>query len=229
MNHPLNCKGSLVAVGVVASLLVGEVEAQNAPRADTVPMFAFAIDPAAIAAGLRPLRAMPRPPGEREVRVWTGFGLGIPYTLYRLYTLGDDVRGDLIFWWGHDNEWRPADNPESMHAYVTRVFACGGIRRHESVDACKGNLDGHSPDWRRVLAEIDSLGVRTVRTPAENPRVMDGYGMVVEMRDGAGYRTAYFSMPSASGPGDTPRAVAILDVLRRIREAAARNSAPRNR
>ena len=59
-------------------------------------MLAFAIDPAAVAAGLRPLRRTALPPGEREVRVWTGFGLGIPHTLYRMRTLGGDVRGDMI-------------------------------------------------------------------------------------------------------------------------------------
>jgi hypothetical protein len=49
--------------------LVGDIEVRKSPRADTVPMFAFAIDPAAIAAGLRPLRVTPLQSGEREVRV----------------------------------------------------------------------------------------------------------------------------------------------------------------
>jgi hypothetical protein len=112
-----------------------------------------------------------------------------------------------------------------MHAYVTRVFGCGRIRRHEEIDACEGDLSRHPPDWRRVLAQIDSLGVGTLRTPADNPRVYDGYHMVVETRGNTAYRTSYFAMPSATGPGDTPRAAAILEVLRQIREAVRQDSA----
>lgn len=57
--------------------------------------------------------------------------------------------------------------------------------------------------------------------------VVDGYHMKVETLDATGYRTAYFSMPSANGPGDTPRAHAILEVLHHIREAAVRDSTPK--
>jgi hypothetical protein len=201
----------------VACLLVGDIEAQSSRTADAIPMFDFAIDPAAIAVGLRPLRAAPLPSGEREVRIWTGFGLGIPHTLYHLRTAGGNVRGAIVLWWSHDGEWEPADNPESMHAYVKRVFACGRIRQQELIDACEANLGSRRPDWRRVLAQMDSLGVGALETPSANPVVMDGFHMVVETRDGTGYRTAYFSMPSAKGPGDTPRAAAILDVLARVR------------
>jgi hypothetical protein len=210
-------------------MLVGDIAAQTLPRADTVPMFAFAIDPAAIAAGLHPLRMTSLAPGEREVRVWTGFGIGIPHTLYQLRTLGGEIHGAMILWWDHDGEWTSADNPENMHAYVARVFGCGRIRRHELVDACEANLGRHRPDWRRVLAQMDSIGVGTLQTHSGNPMVMDGFHMVVETRDGTGYRTAYFSMPSAAGPGDTPRAAAILEVLQRIRQAGVRDSTSKRR
>ena len=209
-------------------LLAGRVEAQNSANADTAPKFAFAIDPAAIAAGLRPLRATSLPKGEREVRVWTA-GVGIPHDLYRLRTSGDSVRGALILWWRHDSEWGPDDAPESMHAYVRRVYGCGRIRRHETADACRGDLGRRPPDWRQVLARMDSLEVRTLRTPDGNPLVMHGYYMVVETLDATGYRTAWFSMSSANGPGDTPRANAILEVLQRIRAAAVRDSTLKGR
>lgn len=218
-----------LAVVVGGTLVAGRTEAQTSADADTVPRFAFAIDPAAIAGGMRPLRATSLPKGEREVRVWTGFGLGIPHDLYRLRASGSNVRGALILWWGHGNEWGPNDAPESMHAYVRRVFGCGRIRQHEQLDACEGDLGRRPPDWRRILAQMDSLGVSSLRTPAGNPLVTDGYHMVVETLDGTGYRTAYFSMPSANGPGDTPRANAILDVLQRIRAAAVRDSTLKRR
>jgi hypothetical protein len=229
MGHPLDWVCRFVAVGVVAQMLAGDVEAQRPPRADTIPRFSFAIDPAAIAAGLRPLRADSVPPGEREVRVWTGFGFGIPHTMYRLRTLGGNVRGTVILWWNHDSEWKPTDGRGSMHAYVARVYGCERIRRHEMVDACEGRFAGHPPDWRRVLAQMDSLGVNTLRTPSNNPVVTDGYAMVFETRDVVAYRTANFVEPSATGPGDTPRAAAILEVLQRIRKAAVRDSTSKRR
>ena len=64
----------LAAVGVVTPLTVGGVEAQDPPGAGAVPMFVFAIDPAAIAAGLRPLRKTSLPPGGWEVVSGRGSG-----------------------------------------------------------------------------------------------------------------------------------------------------------
>jgi hypothetical protein len=210
-------------------LVASQTRAQSSAAADTVPRFAFAIDPAAIAAGMRPLRATSLPKGEREIRVWTGFGLGIPHDLYRLRVSGKNMRGALILWWSHDGEWGPSDAPESMHAYVRRVFGCERIRQHEQADTCEGDFGRRPPDWRRVLARMDSLGVNTLQTPAGDPLVFDGYHMVVETLDATGYRTAYFSMPSANGPGDTPRAHAILEVLQRTRQAAVRDSTLKRR
>jgi hypothetical protein len=115
-----------------------------------------------------------------------------------------------------------------MHVYVAR-FRVGRIRRHEIVDACEANLDRHPPNWRHALAEIDSLGVGTLRSPYQRLQGVDGYHMVVETRGGAGYRTAYFDMSSATGPGDTPRAAAILEVLQRIHKAAVRDSTSKPR
>lgn len=131
---------------------------------------------------MRPLRATSLPKGEREIRVWTGFGLGIPHDLYRLRVSGKNMRGALILWWSHDGEWGPSDAPESMHAYVRRVFGCERIRQHEQADTCEGDFGRRPPDWRRVLARMDSLGVNTLQTPAGDPLVFDGYHIVVRER-----------------------------------------------
>jgi hypothetical protein len=222
--------GWCVTVAVLAAMAAREVGGQtHTPASDTVPEFAFAIDPAAIAARLRPLRMASPSAGEREVRVWSGFGIAVPHTLYQLRTSGGAIRGAVILWWRHSGEWAPADNPESMHEYVTRVFACGEIRRHERTDACEVDPGRHQADWGRILERIDNLGVRTLQTPAANPIVLDGHHMVVETREGTAYRTAYFAVPSPAGPGDTPRAAAILGVLDRIRDAVVRDSTPRRR
>ena len=190
------------------------LEAQSA-TSDTVPHFDFAIDPASIAARLRPLRATQLRRGEREIRVWTGFGLGIPHLLYRLRVSGRATDGAVIAWWDHSGEWGPSDNPESMHAHVRREFRCGRIRRHEDTEASEIRL-GRRPTWRQLVAQLDSLGISTLQTPANRLLVMDGFHMVIETREHDRYHTAYFPMPSPTGPGDTPRAHAILELLHRI-------------
>lgn len=212
--------------GVVAAMLpAGTARAQEraAGTTNAVPEFAFAIDPAAVAAGLAPLRANALPPGEREVRIWTGFGLGIPHDLYRLHAARGTVQGALVLWWSHESEWGPADAPESMHAYVTRAFGCGPIRRHDEVDACGPDRIEPRPDWRALLAQLDSLGIATLETPPSDPSILtnDGWHMVVEVRDGAAYRTASFEVGAPNTPA---REAAILELLYRVRAAALRDS-----
>lgn len=222
------CRWTLLPLltGVVAATLpAGTARAQERAAATTnaAPEFAFVIDPAATAAGLAPLRAHALPPGAREIRVWTGFGLGIPHDLYRLHAARGAVQGTLVLWWRHESEWEPTDAPESMHAYVTRTFACGPIRWHDGVDACEPERIEPRPDWRALLAQLDSLGISTLETPPSNPNIatLDGHHVVVEIRDGATYRTASFEVGAPATPA---RAAAILELLYRVRTAARRDS-----
>lgn len=218
----------LVTGIVTATIPAGTAGAQEraADTTNAVPEFAFVIDPAATAAGLRLLRADALPPGEREVRVWAGFGIGIPHSLFRLRASGGAVQGALVLWWRHESEWPPDAASETMHAYVTRVFACGPIRRHDGVDACEPGRIEPRPDWRALLAQLDSLGISTLETPPADPNIvsLDGYHMVVEVRDGAAYRTASFQ---AGAPVTPARAGAILDLLHRVQAAAVQDSTRR--
>ena len=219
----------LLLVLMLSILASGVGAAQDLPTpSDSYPEFDFAIDPAAAAAGLRPLRLTRLGDHEREIRVWTGFGLAIPDELYRIRVSNRQIHGALIYWWDHGAEWGPSDSPESMHTYVTRAFGCGRIRRREETDACEAKLRP-KPDWRRVLVHLDSLGIRSLRSPTRNGVVADGFHIVVETRDGALYRTAYFADLSASAGGDAVRMQAILDLLLKIREASVRDSSLKRR
>ena len=216
-------KWIVTTIAATQVVTAGAATAQTRPvPSDTVPMFAFAIDPAAVAAGLRPLRGTPLAPKEREIRVWTGFGYGIPDDLYRIRVSDGEVRGDVILWWLHDSEWGPDQNGESMHASVRRAFRCGPIKRHKMMEACYASLAPIEPDWRQLLAQLDSRGVSTLRTPAPPDGSTHGFHVVVETREGATYRAAYFGNPSPDGPGDMPRLTAMLVTLERLREAHRR-------
>jgi len=224
----------LLATAVLAApSLAVSLLAQGAPptRGDLVPKFAEDIDAAAAAAGLRPLRAERVPRGRRELRVWVGFGLGIPMSLYRIRADGQTVAGELVLWWDHSGEWPPEDNPEGMHAWVARAFACGAIGRRGDAEACRPRTLLPAPDWRALLAELDSLGIATLRTrPTRGTPLLvpnDGFGVVIEVRDGARYRTAYFHNPHSSVGGDAGRAAVVLASLRGVRQAAYRDSTTR--
>lgn len=208
--------GLMALAAFAASLPSVSLAQQQSSESDPVPHFEFAIDPAARTAGLKVLRTMSPRRGEREIRVWTGFGLGIPHDLIRLRNTGRTVDGAVIYWWDHGGEWGPDDNPESMHALVVRRYGCGKVRSAAGTDACAANLRAKQADWRRLFSEVDSLGAFGLRNPTDNRMGFDGFHVVIEILDENGYRTAYFANPSDKGGDDARRVLAILGAFERF-------------
>ena len=169
--------------------------------ADTVE-YGDLVTPAAKALGLRPLSEVSLPSAGREVRVWI-IGMAI-HSLLRIAEQNGRVQGEAAKFWRSES-FGPIDKPEPE--WVARFrrdqvqSGCRPIRRVGGVEACKGaSLSG--VDWRRVLLQLDSLGISTLADPQTLARddpflgmSADGWSMVVEIRTGNQYRTYSYDNP----------------------------------
>lgn len=174
--------------------------------------------------GLKPLYAESgRPRGQREVRIWIGFGMIEPETLTRLHTVGASVRGSKIYWWSTttdraaeaeaDRDPNLISNGE-LYANLQKTAGCRGRRRRGEYDICEATL-APGQSWQAVLQSLDSLGIDAL--PNGTAMGLDGWRVVVEVRDGASYRTYSYFMPESTDTNpEVRRAAAIVELVGRI-------------
>jgi hypothetical protein len=164
-------------------------------------------DEVARATGLMPLRLVRLGAGEREVRIWTQVAIAIPMQLYRFVDRGGRVTGELIFYWpAAPTETtmggRSGDVSHDMMMYIL-PGRCDRFAVAEDTGICRARFT-RTPDWGRVLRAAESHGLWTIPDPSTLPpdgvRVLDGWSIVVELRDVHGYR-AY----SYANPGSHPK------------------------
>jgi hypothetical protein len=179
----------LLAVTPLA-LLSGQASTVSEPR------HAYYLDELAKAFEVPPLRAGKGfPDGHREIRIWIGFGLFQPQTFTRIQSDGRSVTGSHLFWWATatdsleeaeaDRDPKLMSNAE-LYASLRKAAGCGALRRHDGTESCAATL-GPGQSWAGVLASLDSLGIATL--PDGKAFGLDGWRVVVELRDGASYRT----------------------------------------
>ena len=150
------------------------------------------------ATGLVPLARQSLPSGSRELRLAILNG-AIPEEFVRLLAVDGAVTGEIVFFWKHEDEWRPSpQNPEPPHVYITRAFSCGTIEQHGGIEFCRVRSSA-APPWPRILARAESLNVwelpdqRQLADPGG--AVADGSGLLVEARRGAHYRRYVYDAP----------------------------------
>ena len=173
-------------------------------------------DRVAAAAGLKPLKSLSGLPKRREVRLWIGGGLGYPQDLYRFVDDGGKVHGELIRYW-HDSSLGDDSIPgTSFHDLMlySQNGACVDFRRRSGVGVCRGNFVS-SPDWRSALRRAEAADLWTLpdetALPSDGISVMDGWGIVVELRDGPSYRWYAYGNPDAhKRRPEAAKAVAIV-------------------
>lgn len=150
------------------------------------------------ATGLVPLARQPQPPGSRELRLAILNG-ALPEQFVRLLAVDGAVTGEIVFFWKHEDEWRPSpQNPEPPHVYITRAFSCAAIEQHAGIEFCRVRSSA-SPAWPRILARAESLNVWELpdqrQLPDPGGAVADGSGLLVEARRGAHYRRYVYDAP----------------------------------
>nr|MCU0625639.1 hypothetical protein [Gemmatimonadaceae bacterium] len=159
-------------------------------------------DAAAHAAGLEPLRLVRSRPGEREVRLWTQVEIGVPKELYRFVAGPGTVGGELILHWpiGHGGERRGGNLMVDDMMRQSLEGVCDGFARSDDAGICRARFR-RDPPWSEVLRAVEAAGLWTIPDPSALPddsvRMLDGWTIVAEMRDGPRYRTWRYNSPAA--------------------------------
>jgi hypothetical protein len=154
----------------------------------------------AVAAGLPDLEIGPHIAGDREIRVWIGFGMTSPQSLFRLVEHDHVVTGEYIRYWYRRDPISTADS--TSFAALMRYWErgrCGPVRKGPDAEACVARLISQPP-WRRIWRTIDSLGVWTLpdeSTLKGGNLTLDGWGIAVETWDGVAYHAWSYANPQS--------------------------------
>jgi hypothetical protein len=185
--------------------------------------FAYEIEERSRLVGVKPLHAgNGLASGEREVRIWLGFGMIEPETFTRIRTDGESVQGSKTFWWTHATgaEEAAAERDPNLisngelYANLRKTAGCGPRRRRGEHEMCAARLAA-GQSWQAMLQSLDSLGIGDLANG--NSIGLDGWRLVVEVREGASYRTYSYFMPAATSPASQERhAAAIVELVGRI-------------
>lgn len=162
-------------------------------------------DREAMAAGLVPLREARLGHGEREVRIWTKVELSGTVQLHRFSERDGRVRGEMVYAWhaGPPDASLGERTGETYHDHMLYRLrgACEGFAVAFERGACRARFR-REPPWNRVLREAEANGVWTLVDQDSLPHtgfriILDGWSMLVELRDGASYRAYRYHCPWA--------------------------------
>jgi hypothetical protein len=216
--------GVLFAGASTSTAQIVGANADSIPNASWVGIYFESFDEAAKAAELTPLRKATRPANEREVRLWTQVEMGVPKQLYRFTERDGRVRGELVLYWSRApgnlaTDERPGETMHDLMMY-NLPGRCGHFTMTTDAAACRARFR-REPAWKDALRETESHGLWTLPDPSllpkENVISLDGWTMVVELRDGSRYRTYQYHDPGThpQWPSDS-RAAKIAGVLRGV-------------
>jgi hypothetical protein len=185
--------------------------------------------------------------GQREIRVWFAMASGAPDLLLRVASTNDKkgATGELWAWWplpSGDGDRSLAGTEGALNSRtrdsVQAIVNCASMFRAGGNEACRLRLR-QEPDWRTVLAQLDSLRAFTlpdqdslpradslVRS-AELKRVSENMMVTVEVLDGAVYRTYSYTNPRTLPRSEAQRAAAIVDMIADLARRARRPDAPK--
>jgi hypothetical protein len=160
-------------------------------------------DSIAVSAGLQPLHAVSLPAGQREIRLWIGVAIGYPQDLYRFVENRGRVTGELVRHWP-DNTFGSSDSLPRRSFHDLMVYSergrCVDFRLAAGMGTCRGSFV-RQPDWKKALRRAEAFDLWTLpdesSLPPDGMRIFDGWNLVVELRDGPGYRSYYYGNPDA--------------------------------
>ena len=199
--------------------------------------------PAVARAGRVPrLDSAPLPPGvRREIRVYTGFGMGAPDRVVRLWEDDRGVRGRFgVFWLLQERLYpKPSNDGEremrremqkldaTIRAHADTALDCRAIMRTGVMNVCWLDERPNRVVWAQVLARLDSAGAGSIPSPVRPKRGTDGWAVVVEVRTRAGYRAYNYYMPdsSSSDPGERAAAKVADTAFEAFRRRLAKSGA----
>ena len=183
--------------------------------------------------------------GQREIRVWFAMASGAPDLLLRVASTrnAEGATGELWAWWplpSGDGDRSLAGTEGALNSRtrdsVQATVNCASLFRAGGNEACRLRLK-QEPDWKAVLAQLDSLRAFTLPDQdslpradslvrvAEQRRMAENMMVTVEVLDGAVYRTYSYTNPRSLPRSEAQRAAAIVDMIADLARRARRPDA----
>jgi tryptophan synthase alpha subunit len=150
--------------------------------------------------------------GEREIRVWVGFGIVVPEKMLRLRINSNGVvSGNVYLNYPNDLE-----NDE----FLKRVLAtCDHLKIGEEDNVCT-RVYKSEPSWKSIYKNLLALNITNLpdqsELPAPDIQVNDGIAMVVEIRDGTSYRAYQYSNPIFRSQPEAVAASKIITIVHKV-------------
>ena len=180
----------LVCALLTCEAMIGE--AQTVRVSDFAASFMVgSMEEAVRAAGLTPVRLHHLERGSRELWVWK-FGFGQTARLVWLARRPRGVEGNLLLLALGDHPSRKWVR-ESLDVQCTRI----GVLGHGTACSLPSP---RNVEWTRVLGLLASIGASTLA--GRDRHGLDGWSLVVGVRDETGYRRGYYWMPDPSQSED---------------------------
>jgi len=211
---------------LIATLLFVAVQAlASEPVADEPFLLQFTHG-ASEAAGIGKLKEISLPDGEREIRIWVGFGVMRTDHMLRLQVgPSGNVNGEVLAHYRNDlSDMEPQDAAEFRQSVLQ---GCTNPKEGQESNTCTVNYR-RAPNWQSIYKRIISLGVLTLpdesALAAPELEIIDGVAMVVEVRDGSQYRAYMYSNSWARKEPEAIAATKILQIVGKTMGAARRGT-----
>lgn len=155
------------------------------------------------------------PSGDREIRIYTGLVVGYPHNIVIVRQSGGvhgPVTGKLARYWPtNDSSFHAELDLEKRYAEL-EANHCERPRRGTEAVACYVHLR-HEPDWRALLARLDSVNAWTLPDESRVPHrgmVIDGWVLRVEARRDTSYHRYQYHNPEIYRPPEGEEAAQVL-------------------
>ncbi|GAB3361556.1 hypothetical protein [Lysobacter tyrosinilyticus] len=170
---------------------------------------------ASAASGMGELSQISLPNGEREIRIWIGFGMMRTDHMLRLQVSpSGKVHGEVLAHYKNDlSNMEPQDAAEFRRSVLE---GCTNPKEGSESNVCTVNYR-RTPNWQSIYKKLLALGVLTLpdesALPAPEIEINDGVAMVVEIRDGWQYRAYEYSNSWARKEPEAVAATKIMQVV----------------
>jgi len=165
--------------------------------------------------GFPRLRTTPLPAGVREIRIYEGLVIGYPHSGLIVREENGNVTGRLFRYWPrNDTAFTEIRDAEALYE-KDEAHRCRTPVRGKEASVCIVMFT-KEPDWRALLASLDSLHAWTLPDESRVPKsqhVVDGWVIRVEARRDTVYTRYQYHNPDVYAPPYGPSALQIMRIV----------------
>ncbi len=155
--------------------------------------------------------------GSKEIRVWVGFGIVSPEDLV-IINIDEKgkISGKKVLIYNRDpDNWEGEE--EALDEFLEDMYLrCDVIGIHNHVESC-GIKQNEIYDWSKIYDKLESFDIWTLPDESALPKpevlVLDGFAVVVELREGNSYRAYHYGNPGFRKGTEAARASEIMSFV----------------